>query len=250
MKLAIVVLAAGKGKRMNNPDLPKVLAQINNKPIIHFVLSECKKLSPIKIVLVIGHYGELVKNYVNIEFENMVDFVVQEQQLGTGHAVKVTDVELQNFEGDTLILAGDVPNITSNSLSEFIKSHNDNNADISVLSASTDNPHGYGRIVRDNSGNFMKITEHKDADKKVLEIKEINSGIILAKNQLLFHLLNLVKNNNNQGEFYLTDIIELAKNENKKVFAFETANFDEIQGVNTLLELLKAENYKNNIGEK
>lgn len=247
--LAIVILAAGKGKRMNNPDLPKVLALINNKPIINFVLSEVKKLEPKWLVLVIGHHGELVKEYVSKEFENDIRFVVQEQQLGTGHAVKVTESELSNFDGNTLILAGDVPNMTANSLNKFIQSHEDNQSDISVLSATTENPHGYGRIVRNENNDFIKITEHKDASEEELKINEINSGIILAKNKLLFHLLNLIKNDNKQGEYYLTDIIELAKNENKNVFAFQSANFNEIQGVNTLEELQNAENYKNNIGK-
>lgn len=248
--LAVVILAAGKGKRMNNPDLPKVLAQINEKPLINYVINEVNQLEPSKIVVVIGHHGELVQNYVINNFNLNLEFVTQEQQLGTAHAVKVTESILLDFEVNTLILAGDVPNMTSKTLNEFVRLHIDNNSDISVLSAITANPSGYGRIVRDENNNFIKITEHKDASEEILKINEINSGIILANNQLLFHLLNLVKNDNKQGEFYLTDIIELAKNENKKVFAFECADFDEIQGVNTLDELLKAENYKNNKGIK
>lgn len=247
--LAVVILAAGKGKRMNNPDLPKVLARINDKPLIHFVLSEISSLNPAKSVVVIGHHGEMVENYIKSNFSIVVHFAIQEQQLGTGHAVLVSEFIMKEFDGNTLILAGDVPNITSQSLNIFINNHLKNNADISVLSAKTENPTGYGRIVRDNEGNFLKITEHKDASEVVLLIKEINSGIILADNKLLFTLLNLLTNDNKQGEYYLTDIIELAKNNDKKVFAFEVANFDEIQGVNTLEELKNAENYKNKIGE-
>lgn len=247
--LAIVILAAGKGKRMNNPDMPKVLAQINNLPIIHFVISEVSALNPKLSVIVIGHHGEMVKDYVKDNFNSKIEFAYQEQQLGTGHAVLVTKEILSEFDGNTLILAGDVPNMTSNSLKTFIEKHIDLNSDISVLSASTKNPTGYGRIVRDSDMNFIKITEHKDADDEVLKISEINSGIILADNKILFELLNMITNNNKQGEYYLTDIIELAKNTGRKVHAFESANFDEIQGVNTIEELKKAENYKNNKGD-
>lgn len=248
-KLAVVVLAAGKGKRMNNPDKAKVLAEINNNPLIYYVLKAIEPLKVQKTIVVVGHQSESVKKYINDNFEN-IDFALQSEQLGTGHAVMMTKELLNNFEGNVLILAGDVPNITSSTLKEFFSNHALQNNDISVLSANAPSPQGYGRIIRDNNNNFLKITEHKDCSEEELRINEINSGIIIAKAKLLFDCLNNIKNNNNQGEYYLTDIIELSKNNNKIVDANLCGDFYEIQGVNTIDELRNAELYKNNRGKK
>ena len=215
--LSVVVLAAGKGKRMNNPELPKVLANINNFPLIYYVLNEVVKLSPLSTVLVTGHKGEMVREFVNTNFKGSFHFAIQEPQLGTGHAVLITEKLFYNFIGNILILAGDVPNISASTLVEFIHNHNISDSDISVLSALAPNPYGYGRIIRDGNNDFIKITEHKDANESELEINEINSGIILAKSDVLFDTLHLVGNNNNQNEYYLTDIIEIGLKNYKKV---------------------------------
>ncbi len=249
-ELAIVILAAGKGKRMNNPEIPKVLAPINKRPLIYYVLNQVNMINPQNIVVVVGHKGELVKQYIKDTFPNqIINFVYQEQQLGTGHAVQVAYGILENFGGNTLILAGDVPNLNFHTILQFINQHNNNNADISVLSAIADNPFGYGRIVRNNNGDFIKITEQKDANQDELNINEINSGIILANNKILFKLLSQINNSNNQNEYYLTDIIEKAVEHQYKVYASSLANFSEIQGVNTSDELIKVENYMKNKGE-
>lgn len=246
--LNVVILAAGKGKRMNNPDLPKVLNKINDKPLIYYVITTAHKLNANQIVVVIGHQGELVKDYIKSVFDsNKIIFVIQEQQLGTGHAVLVTEQNIDKTNSYTLILAGDVPNISAKTLNEFIEKSIINQNDISVLSSNADNPYGYGRIIRNNNNHIIKIQEHKDCNEQELSIKEINSGILLAKTNILFKLLNLIKPNNNQNEYYLTDIVELGIINNLKVDAYGIANFNEIQGINTIEELKKAENYKKNM---
>lgn len=246
--LNVVILAAGKGKRMNNPNLPKVLNIINDKPLIYYVITTAHKLNANQIVVVIGHHGELVKDYITTVFNSTkIIFVIQEQQLGTGHAVLVTEPNIDKTNTYTLILAGDIPNISVKTLKEFIDISIKNQNDISVLSSISDNPFGYGRIIRNNNNHIIKIQEHKDCNDEELKTKEINSGIILAKTDILFKLLNLIKPNNNQNEYYLTDIVELGIINNLYVDAYCIANFNEIQGINTIEELKKAENYKINM---
>lgn len=240
-KLAVIILAAGKGKRMNNPDLPKVLAEIDSKPLIYYVLSQVNKLNPQQTILVVGNHKEMVIDYVEKSEFNDIQFVTQSEQLGTGHAVEMARDLLLQFDGEVLILAGDVPLLQSESLSRFINLHNECGSDISVLSTTAPNPQGYGRIVRDHDNNFLKITEHKDADDEIRKIDEINSGIYIVNAKMLFDSLKKVQNNNTQGEYYLTDIIEILKSEGKKVHAINTAPFDELQGINTSEELAKAE---------
>ncbi|MDX9790281.1 MAG: sugar phosphate nucleotidyltransferase [Candidatus Kapaibacterium sp.] len=240
-KLAVVILAAGKGKRMNNPNIPKVLAEIDGKPLIYYVLSEVQNLSPERIVVVVGHHKELVIDFINDNGFVNIEFVEQNQQLGTGHAVDMSRGLLSGFDGDTLILAGDVPLLSSDSLKKFINLHIESKSDASVLSTIAPDPTGYGRIVRDESKNFLKITEHKDANDNIRKIDEINSGIFIVNTHLLFDSLKKVQNNNAQGEYYLTDIIEILKSEDRKVHAINAAPFAELQGINTLEELANAE---------
>ena len=243
--IAVLILAAGKGKRMNNPDIPKVLAKLSNNPLIYYVLKQTSLLEPLKTVVVVGHKKELVIDYCNnSEFEN-IEFAYQEQQLGTGNAVLVTEKNLKDNNYSVLILAGDVPLLRANTLLSFIEKHKENSSDCSVLSTIAPNPSGYGRIVRDENGYFLRITEHKDANSDELNINEINSGIFLVNSQLLFDSLKKISNNNSQGEYYLTDIIGIMNNENRKVFAFDCAEFNELQGINTSEELKIAEEFFN-----
>lgn len=242
--IAVVILAAGMGKRMNNPNLPKVLAEIDSKPLIYYVLKQVENLSPERTLLVVGHKKEMIIEYVEKSDFKHIDFAFQSEQLGTGHAVEQTRSMLSDFDGDILILAGDVPLLKSESLLNFINIHFDSNADVSVLSTTAPNPHGYGRVVRDNNGNFIKITEHKDADEEILKIDEINSGIYIINSKDLFESLHKIKNDNVQGEYYLTDIIEILKKDNKNVLALNAAPFEELQGINTFEELAKATEIK------
>lgn len=239
VNISVIILAAGQGKRMKNPELPKVLVNLENKPLLGYVINAINPLGAENIVIIIGHQREKVRDYCNRFYEN-IEFAIQDQQLGTGHAVNQAKDILDNFKGNVLILAGDVPLLTTNTLLKFIGLHKQHNSKLSVLSAIAPNPTGYGRIVRTDNGDFRAITEHKDASEEILKIDEINSGIFLVDSQLLFRLLSEVGNNNAQGEYYLTDIVQQAARKQIGVFAFNCAEFDELQGVNSPEDLEKA----------
>lgn len=246
-KLAVVILAAGKGKRMKSGDLPKVLVKLSDIPIIQHVLNNLNNVIADKIILVVGHQKQKVKDYINSLNKSNIEFAIQDEQLGTGHAVMQAADNLSDFEGDVLILAGDVPLLTPKTIKKFIELHNENNSNISVLSTIAPDSKGYGRIVRDENGDFIKIVEEKDADDTIRTIKEINSGIFLVDSKLLFSSLKKVKNNNAQAEYYLTDIIDIVRKNGESVYAFDGAEFNELQGINSPEDLERAEqSYKNN----
>lgn len=240
-KLTVIILAAGKGKRMNNPDLPKVLAELAGKPLIGHVVGSLQNLDAHKIVAIVGFHKELVKDYLGSLKIDSIVFANQDEQLGTGHAVDQARDILHHIDSNVLILAGDVPLIRHTTLKKFINLHEQNGNSLSVLSTIAPNPQGYGRIVRDPQSNFIKITEHKDATESELRIDEINSGTYVVDCNLLFKSLSKVENNNAQKEYYLTDIVSILKSEGKKVEAYPIAEFKELQGVNTPQDLENAE---------
>ena len=250
---SVIILAAGLGKRMQNPNIPKVLATVNKKPLIYYVLKTAIELNPDRICLVVGHKRELLIDYVNNEFliefkefpSSRIIFAVQEEQLGTGHATACTEQYFTNYQGNILILAGDVPLLTVSTLSSFIQLHNSENSDITVLSALAPNPFGYGRIVRDTENQFTAIVEEKDASKIEKSINEINSGIYFLGSNLLFDLLRMVDNSNSQNEYYLTDIIKFSKSLDKKIIAKDLADIAEVQGINTPEQLQEIEKILN-----
>jgi len=243
--IAVVVLAAGKGKRMNNPNLAKVMALLGGKPLIHYVIDQVMVLDPSDILLVVGFQKQSIIDYIDGLSIPYLKFVEQTEQLGTGHAVAQAQSVLDGFAGDVLILAGDVPLITADTLQKFIYKHRTDQADISVLTAIVPEPTGYGRIIRNDIGEFLKITEEKDATDDERLINEVNSGIIVAKAKKLFPALNLLRNNNSQGEYYLTDAIEILLKSGSIVKAYSNASFEELQGINTIEDLKKAEDYLN-----
>lgn len=240
MKLSVIILAAGQGKRMKNPDLPKVLCPLAGKPMLSYILNTVTSVNPEKIVVVAGHKREKVISFLGTNFPT-VKICIQEEQLGTGHAVRQAEQLFNGYDGDILILAGDVPLISRKTLEEFYKAHTEGSADISVLSTNADDPTGYGRIVRTKTGTFTGIVEQKDADETEKEIHEINSGIYLVKSKLLFLALSFVSNNNNQKEYYLTDIIKILNSNGAIVKAFNIAGYDELQGVNSVEDMARAE---------
>ncbi len=255
-KIATIILAAGQGKRMKNPDLPKVLCNLNNKPLIEYVLSTAKSIGTKKIVVVVGHQKEKLIDFLKVKFPE-VETCEQAEQLGTGHAVAQAEEYfiynsklVPDYSNDILILAGDVPLISANTLLKFYKAHIDSDADVSVLSTLAPDPTGYGRIVRSADKSFQKIIEHKDASETEKKINEINSGIFLAKSRLLFAALKNVSNKNEQKEYYLTDIIEILKRNDAIVRAFPLADFDELQGVNCVEDLERAAASLNKIQKK
>lgn len=241
MKTGVIILAAGKGKRMNNPYLAKVMALLNGKPLIDYVLDSVQKIDTDKIFLVIGFQKESVIEFVSSKNIKNLFFIEQKEQLGTGHAVAQVDPYLNGWKGNILILAGDVPLIKFETLKKLIDLHLETMSDLSVLSAKISNPFGYGRIIRNPDGSFCKIVEEKDADENQKKINEVNSGVYVVKSDLLFETLKELKNDNNQKEYYLTDIVELYRQKNKKVESFMIADQEEIFGINSQQDLLEAE---------
>lgn len=239
--LAVVILAAGQGKRMLDPSKAKVMYPLAGKPLIQHVLETATKLSK-NIYVIVGYQKESVIDFIKSYGEDY-KIVEQKEQLGTGHAVAQTEDFLKDFTGDVLILCGDVPNLSYETLSRFFEKHKSQSADVSVLSTVTDNPFGYGRIIRNMDKEFVKITEEKDANPDEKLVKEINSGVYVVKGDKLFSALRSVSNKNAQGEYYLTDIIEILRRDNSKVFAFAEADFGESLGVNSPQDLKIAEEY-------
>lgn len=231
-----VILAAGKGTRMKS-DLPKVIHKALGKEMVKYSIEAAKQAGAAEICLVVGHKAELVKEVVG----NNYAYVLQEQQLGTGHAVKCA-IDFIGHDGSTLILCGDTPLITGATLKKLVETHMKEDNAVTVLSTIVDDSTGYGRIVRDDNGQFVKIVEQKDANEEELNIKEINSGMYIFESSALKNSLNLLNNDNAQGEYYLTDTLEIIKNEGfGRVSAMVIGDSDEIKGVNSPDQLKEAE---------
>lgn len=226
-----IILAAGKGTRMKS-SIPKVLHKVANKTMLDHVIDSLESVDCNKSMVVIGHKKEMVKKEVN----RKVNYVIQDKQLGTGHAVMMCKDQLPD-NGDVLIVYGDTPLLTSKTLKKFVKSHKDNGNVISVLSAKVDNPFGYGRIIKDSKGSLVKIVEQKDASNKEKRVNEINSGIYCIKANDLKEGLKSLDNNNSQNEYYLTDLVSILKSQNKKVSSYIIDDNKEIKGVNTRKDL-------------
>lgn len=238
--LAVIILAAGKGTRMNNPNKAKVMFALSGKPMIAYVVHQAESLSPERIVAVIGFQKESVMDYLNTEFPNRLEYAHQDVQLGTGHAVQQAELILRDFAGDVLILSGDVPLLRAETLRAFADAHTASEAAVSVLSVDAPDPAGYGRIVR-TSGDFERIVEHKDASDAERAITEINSGIYLVHSSALFGALREVSNTNVQGEYYLTDIISILRERGERVSAWKCNAFAEVLGINTIEQLAHAQ---------
>jgi len=235
--LATVIMAAGKGTRMKS-DLPKVLHKINDRPMVHYVIDLANALHSTKTVLIIGHKRELVEQACA---QLDVGFAVQEPQLGTGHAVQMTESALADHEGDVLVLSGDVPLLTLATLKELVDVHQKQEATATLLTSVLDDPSGYGRVMRDETEAVYKIVEHKDANEVELAVDEINVGIYIFNSAELFRALKMIKNDNSQGEYYLPDVVSIFISEGNKVFAVKTNNFDETRGINNIEQLKEAE---------
>ena len=232
-RLAVVILAAGKGTRMDS-NLPKVLHKVGGKPMVTHVIDRALEMGAEKIITIIGYRYELVQEQLKNE---KTVFVLQLEQLGTGHAVLQCAELLKNFRGGVLVLSGDVPLISLKTLQSLHATHYSIGAKATLLSAQVDDPTGYGRVIRKSDGLLHRIVEHKDANNDQLKINEMNAGIYMFDSECLFNLLPLLRNNNAQGEYYLPDILSLI-NKNKGKVAIEiTDNITEIQGVNTVEQL-------------
>ncbi len=237
MEIKSVILAAGKGTRMKS-ETPKVLHKIFEKPLLGYVLDNIKTITNENFVI-IGHHADEVKEYVEKNYQN-AKTVLQTPQLGTGHAVSMVCPYLKDFKGQVLILCGDTPLITSETLKKFVEFHNSNNSDLTVMSTIFENPTNYGRIIREQDGSLKCIVEEKDATPEQKAVKEVNAGIYILDWAKIAPAFSQLTSNNAQGEYYLTDIIEWGKKKNLRVNAFILENSDEIYGINSRKNLAEA----------
>ncbi|HXE98233.1 MAG TPA: bifunctional UDP-N-acetylglucosamine diphosphorylase/glucosamine-1-phosphate N-acetyltransferase GlmU, partial [Dongiaceae bacterium] len=235
--VASIVLAAGKGTRMKSGVI-KVLHPVAGLPMITWPVAAARAAGSGPIVLVIGHQANAVQGV----FRGATDIrcAMQEEQLGTGHAVACALDALPGFRGTVLILCGDTPLLRAETLKNLLAYHHDNRAAVTVLTATMDDPYGYGRVVRDPEGRVTRIVEQKDADPEEQEIREINSGIYCMDAGFLFAHIRGVGNDNAQGEYYLTDLLAIAVREGLTCLALETVDADEIMGVNDRVQLAEA----------
>ncbi len=235
--IATIILAAGKGTRMKS-DLPKVLHPLNNRPMIHYVIDVAEAIGSKIIVLIIGHKKELLKEETK---DRKVEFAVQSPQLGTGHAVLQAKPYFEDYDGDVLVLSGDVPLLRTESLQKLLDYHRKKKPLATLLTTEMDDPTGYGRVVRDRQGYVKQIVEHKDADEEIRKIKDINVGIYIFKAKELFETLPLVNNDNHQGEYYLPDVLKIYVERGEKLAAVLTEDVEETHGINTVAQLKHAE---------
>jgi bifunctional UDP-N-acetylglucosamine pyrophosphorylase/glucosamine-1-phosphate N-acetyltransferase len=233
--LAAVILAAGKGTRMKSK-YPKVLHSIAGRPMISYPIQRARELDADPIVVVVGHEAQSVRQAIA---EDDLRWVVQEPQLGTGHAVQCAQASLGGFTGQVLIMCGDVPLLELDTLRKMIEHHRRQRISLTALVGFLSNPQGYGRIVRDEQGGIRQIVEEKDADEKQRKIEEVNAGTYCVEAKSLFQALTDLGSDNAQGEYYLTDLVGMLAPEGVETFAAPSAI--EFMGINDRTELAGAE---------
>ncbi|MED9969792.1 MAG: sugar phosphate nucleotidyltransferase [Ruminococcus sp.] len=247
MSNCAIILAGGEGKRMKS-DKPKTLSEVLGKPMLLWVMSALKKAGIDDICVVKGYKKECIEDYLStLEFE--VESVYQAERLGTGHAVMMAEDFLGRHDGNVVILNGDAPFMSAETIKNSLEQHIKASCAATVISAKVDEPAGYGRIVRDENGNLKAIVEHKDADEETLKIDEVNSGAYWFDCRLLLSVLGRIQNNNKAGEYYLPDTIKLLLSDGKTVGAYTAECSDAVLGANDpaqleeLNEIAKAKGY-------
>ena len=234
-----IILAAAKGTRMKS-ETPKVLHTIFDKTLVGYVIEAVNKTGLVdENFVIVGHQAERVEEFIKNNYDN-AKTVLQTPQLGTGHAVSMVLPYLNDFEGEVIILCGDTPLVTEETLKEFIEAHHSKKSDLTVMSAIFDNPTNYGRIIRNSDGSLNSIVEEKDANTEQKAVKEINAGIYCLNWAKIKPAFSELKSNNAQGEYYLTDIIKWANEQNLKVDAYILKNNEEIFGINSKAHLAEA----------
>ncbi|CQR47485.1 Bifunctional protein GlmU [Paraliobacillus sp. PM-2] len=241
-----IVLAAGQGTRMKSK-IYKVLHPVMGRPMVQHVMDQLQPLNLTRVMTIVGYGAEHVKE----QLDDLSEFILQEEQLGTAHAVEQAAPFIENEQGVTLVVCGDTPLLTAETLNALFDHHVQSEAKATVLTTTITDPSGYGRVIRDSDGNVAKIVEHKDATEDQLLVNEINTGTYCFDNELLFDSLKKVSNDNAQGEYYLPDVIEILKQADEKIAAHKTKDPDETIGVNDRVALSKAEKImKNRINMK
>jgi len=235
--LAIIIMAAGQGTRMHSP-LAKVLHPLAGRPLLTHVLEVATSLVPQRLVVVVGHQAETVRQVCE---PYGVICVLQEPQLGTGHAVAQAEPILADFPGDVLVLSGDVPLLQLTTLRTLWDTHRRQQATVTVLTACLEDPTTYGRILRDTDDRIRRIVEERDASETDKAVREINSGVYCLQAPFLFPALRRIGRHNAQGEQYLTDVVAIAVAEQHRVAHVRVADAQEILGVNTSAELVHLE---------
>ena len=231
-----VILAAGMGTRMKSK-MPKVLHTVCGKPLSKWVIDASKAAGADKVCAVVGHKAETVKEVLG----DVCEFALQAEQKGTGHAVMQAIDVIKNSKGEVVILNGDTPLITAETINKAIEYHKNNDNQATVITAILDDATGYGRIVRDNDGSVLKIVEQKDASEEEKKINEVNSGMNVFDAQSLVYALDKITPNNAQGEYYLTDTLEILLSAGKKIGGYAISDNDEIRGINDRVQLNEAE---------
>ncbi len=237
--VAVIILAAGLGKRMRSPKA-KVLHMLNGRPMVVHVVETARGITENQIMLVIGKQAEKVRQIVDREFEGIC-FALQKEQRGTGHATMCAVPQLPKHIRHVMILCGDVPLLTEETLARLLKNHLLADRDMTLLAVKADNPYGYGRIITDQSNQMVGIIEEADATAEQRAIKIINSGIYCIKKQFLIDSLEQIEPNNIQGELYLTDIIAIGHRQGANLGFVMGKSFEEVVGVNTPDDLMHAE---------
>ena len=231
-----VILAAGMGTRMKSK-MPKVLHKVCGKPLSKWVIDASEAAGADKVCAVVGHKAETVKEVLG----DVCEFALQAEQKGTGHAVMQAIDVIKNSKGEVVILNGDTPLITAETINKAIEYHKNNGNQATVITAILDDATGYGRIVRDNDGSVLKIVEQKDASEEEKKINEVNSGMYVFDAQPLVYALDKITPNNAQGEYYLTDTLEILLSAGKKIGGYAISDNDEIRGINDRVQLNEAE---------
>jgi len=244
--LAVIILAAGKGTRMKS-DLAKVLHKVAGKSMLAHVVESALKVTENNVYIVVGHQTHKVKEEINKDFK--VSFAVQDKLLGTGDAVKTALPGLGANVRDVLVLCGDVPLIKEETLNALVTGHKKHQSKLTVLATMVDDPKGYGRIVLDENKNMLCIREEADANELEKQIKKVNTGIYCFDKDLLAMVINEIKPDNEQKEYYLTDAVAIAQKKNVKTSVILLDDSRQVVGVNTLEQLAKAEELLHEIGK-
>jgi len=234
MSTTAIILAAGKSTRIKS-NRPKPLHEVCGRPMLWYVLDACYQAGCTRVMVVVGHGKEEIM--AQFQSDSRIHWVEQTQQLGTGHAARMCESELKNHSGDVFILAGDGPLIRGEVLKTLLQAHHDDQADASMATAVLDNPYGYGRIIRDDRGEFIKIVEEADATPEQKALKEVFPSYYCVKSGELCRALGKLRNNNKKHEYYLTDIFEILRGEGRKIVAVQAVAADDVLGVNTRQQL-------------